>query len=151
MDNHPKIITNLNTFLQHLDRENKTIVFTNGCFDLLHQGHLYLLNEAKKLGDMLIVAVNTDDSVKRLKGNTRPIESLETRLNKLSTLDIVDYVIAFSDDTPIQLIQQILPNVLVKGGDYKKEEIVGNNIAQEVVIIPLLDGFSTTKIISENN
>lgn len=151
MDNHPKIITDLNSFLQQFDRKIQTIVFTNGCFDLLHEGHLHLLKEAKKLGDILIVAVNTDDSIKKLKGEARPIEPLETRLNKLSKLDEVDYLIPFSEDTPLLLIQKIQPNILVKGGDYKKEEIVGNNIVQEVVIIPLLDGYSTTKIISRNN
>lgn len=151
MDNHPKIITDLNSFLQHLDRKNQTIIFTNGCFDLLHEGHLHLLKAAKKLGDTLIVAVNTDDSIKRLKGKSRPIDSLETRLNNLSKLKEVDFVIPFSEDTPLHLIQKIQPNILVKGGDYKKEEIVGNNIVQEVVIIPLLDGYSTTKIISRNN
>ncbi|MFN8282198.1 MAG: adenylyltransferase/cytidyltransferase family protein [Chitinophagales bacterium] len=147
MNNSTKIISDLNSFLSSLDRKNKTIVFTNGCFDLLHQGHLHLLNEAKKLGDILIVAVNNDASVKQLKGETRPIENLETRLQHLSELKEVDYVISFSEETPIHLIEQIQPTVLVKGGDYKKEDVVGNKIAEQVVIVPLLAGFSTTKII----
>ena len=147
MDNYPKIVSDVDLFLQLINRKNKIIVFTNGCFDLLHEGHLYLLKEAKKLGDILIVAVNTDDSIKKLKGNSRPIESLETRLNKLLKLNEVDFVIPFSEDIPLQLIQKIQPTILVKGGDYKKEEIVGNNIIEEVVIIPLLEGFSTTQII----
>lgn len=147
MNNSTKIISDLNSFLSSLDRKNKTIVFTNGCFDLLHQGHLHLLNEAKKLGDILIVAVNNDASVKKLKGETRPIENLETRLKHLSELKEVDYVISFSEETPIHLIEQIQPTVLVKGGDYKKEDVVGNKIAEQVVIVPLLAGFSTTKII----
>lgn len=151
MDNYPKIVSDVDLFLQLLNRKNQTIVFTNGCFDLLHEGHLHLLKEAKKLGNILIVAVNADDSIKRLKGNSRPIETLETRLNKLSKLDEVDYLISFSEDTPLHLIQKIQPDILVKGGDYKKEQIVGNNIAQKVVIIPLLEGFSTTKKISSNN
>ncbi len=142
-----KIISDLDTFLQQQERENQIIVFTNGCFDLLHDGHLYLLKEAKKFGGILIVAVNDDDSVKRLKGITRPIESLELRMQKLAELETVDFVISFSGDTPLQLIEKIKPAVLVKGGDYKKEEIVGNNIALQTVIIPLLEGFSTTKII----
>ena len=142
-----KIISDLDTFLQQQERENQIIVFTNGCFDLLHDGHLYLLKEAKKFGGILIVAVNDDDSVKRLKGITRPIESLELRMQKLAELETVDFVISFSEDTPLQLIEKIKPAVLVKGGDYKKEEIVGNNIALQTVIIPLLEGFSTTKII----
>lgn len=147
LNNSTKIISDLNSFLSSLDRKNKTIVFTNGCFDLLHQGHLHLLNEAKKLGDILIVAVNNDASVKQLKGETRPIENLETRLQHLSELKEVDYVISFSEETPIHLIEQIQPTVLVKGGDYKKEDVVGNKIAEQVVIVPLLAGFSTTKII----
>ena len=151
MDNYPKIVSDVDLFLQLLNRKNQTIVFTNGCFDLLHEGHLHLLKEAKKLGNILIVAVNADDSIKRLKGNSRPIETLETRLNKLSTLDEVDYLISFSEDTPLYLIQKIQPDKLVKGGDYKKEEIAGNNIVKEVVIVPLLEGFSTTKTISKNN
>ena len=149
--NSLKIITNLHSFLHNLDRKNKTIVFTNGCFDLLHKGHLYLLKESKKLGDILVVAVNDDASVKRLKGETRPIESLKIRLKKLADLESVDYVISFSEDTPLQLIEKLQPTILIKGGDYKKEGIIGNKIAQQTVIIPLLDGFSTTKTIEEGN
>ncbi len=147
---HPdtsKIIQDLDSFIVTLRCINKTIVFTNGCFDLLHKGHLHLIAESKKLGDLLIVAVNDDASVKRLKGATRPVESLETRMKHLAAIEIVDYIISFSEDTPLQIIEKIQPDVLVKGGDYKKEEVVGNHIAQKTVIIPLLDGFSTTKII----
>jgi D-beta-D-heptose 7-phosphate kinase/D-beta-D-heptose 1-phosphate adenosyltransferase len=151
MDSHPKIISDLNSFLQHLDRKNQTIVFTNGCFDLLHQGHLHLLQAAKKLGDLLIVAVNNDDSIKRLKGESRPIESLETRLSKLCKLDEVDFVISFSNDTPLHLIQKIQPDRLVKGGDYLPENIIGKEFVKQVITIPLLEGFSTTQIISKNN
>lgn len=139
-----KIITDLHSFLQHLDRKNKTIVFTNGCFDLLHEGHKHLLSEAKKLGDLLIVAVNTDDSIKRLKGNSRPIETLETRINKLYDVEEVDFIISFPEDTPLHLIQKIKPDLLVKGGDYLAEKIIGKDFVKEVVIIPLLEGFSTT-------
>ena len=146
-----KIITDLDSFLQHPDRKNQTIVFTNGCFDLLHEGHLYLLKEAKKLGNSLIVAVNSDASVKKLKGETRPIETLDIRMQKLAGLETVDYVISFSEDTPLQLIEKIKPDVLVKGGDYKIEEVVGNNITPQTVIIPLLEDISTTKIIDNNN
>ncbi len=142
-----KIIRDIDSFLQQLDRTNKSIIFTNGCFDLLHEGHLHLFTESKKLGDKLIVAVNDDASVQRLKGATRPVESLETRMKHLAALETVDYIISFSEDTPLQIIEKIQPDVLVKGGDYKKEEVVGNHIAQKTVIIPLLDGFSTTKII----
>lgn len=144
-----KVIHDVDSFLQQLDRTDKSVVFTNGCFDLLHEGHLHLLKEAKKLGDLLIVAVNDDASVKRLKGETRPVQSLEQRLNNLVNSGMVDYVISFSEDTPLALIEKIQPNILVKGGDYKKEEVIGNHIAKRTVIIPLLEGFSTTKIIQE--
>ena len=116
---------------------------------MLHQGHLHLLKEAKKLGDKLIVAINNDASVRKLKGETRPIETLEIRIEKLIALDDVDYVISFSDDTPLLLIEQIQPDVLVKGGDYKIDEIIGRQFAKNITIIPLLSGFSTTKIIGE--
>ena len=131
-------------FLQNFDRENKTVVFTNGCFDLLHKGHLHLLNEAKKHGDILIIAVNTDNSVKKLKGNSRPAEPLHIRLKNLSELSIADYLISFSEETPLKIIQKIKPEKLVKGGDYLPENIIGKEFANEVIIIPLLKGFSTT-------
>lgn len=149
---HPdtsKIISDLNSFITVLRRKSKTIVFTNGCFDLLHEGHLHLLNEAKKFGDLLIVAVNDDASVKRLKGEGRPIDKLEIRQKKLAGLEIVDYVISFSEDTPLQLIKKIKPDVLVKGGDYSPEHIVGKEFAKQIVVIPLLKGFSTTKKIEQ--
>lgn len=142
-----KRIIDINLFLQNFDRKNKTIVFTNGCFDLLHEGHFHLLKQAKKLGDVLIVAVNTDDSIKRLKGNARPIETLETRLSKLSEVVEVDYLITFSEDTPLKLIQQVQPDILVKGGDYSPENIIGKEFVKQVIVVPLLDGFSTTRII----
>lgn len=144
-----KIILDLDLFLQNFDRENKTIVFANGCFDLLHEGHLHLLKQAKKLGNVLIVAVNNDVSVKILKGNTRPIENLETRLSKLCALEEIDYLISFSEETPIGLIQKIQPNILIKGGDYLPENIIGKEFVQQVIIVPLLDGFSTTNQISK--
>lgn len=149
MLNSKKHITDVQQLLSYLDRENKKIVFTNGCFDLLHQGHLHLLKEVKKLGDKLIVAINSNASVRKLKGETRPIETLEIRIEKLIALDDVDYVISFSDDTPLLLIEQIQPDVLVKGGDYKIDEIIGRQFAKNITIIPLLSGFSTTKIIGE--
>ena len=142
-----KIIHNVDAFLQHLDRTDKPIIFTNGCFDILHEGHLHIITESKKLGSVLIVAVNDDASVLRLKGTTRPVEHLETRMKHLAELDMVDYVVSFSEDTPLQIIEKIQPDILVKGGDYKKGEVVGNHIARKTVIIPLLEGFSTTKII----
>ncbi len=131
----------------------KTIAFTNGCFDILHQGHIYSLSQAAKEADFLIVGVNSDASVKKLKGETRPINNEQSRALILASLTIVDAVIIFPQETPLELIKTILPDVLVKGGDYKVEEIAGAKEIIEnggrVVINPLLNGFSTTSIISK--
>lgn len=128
--------------------KGKRMVFTNGCFDLLHRGHLHSLREAKALGDILVVGLNTDASVKRLKGPTRPIQDETTRAEILANLILVDAVVLFDEDTPLNLIQTLTPNVLAKGGDYQPDTIVGYDwVTQhggEVVIIPLLDGHSTT-------
>lgn len=105
--------------------KNKKIVFTNGCFDLLHSGHLHVLNSAKKMGDILIVAINTDASVKRYKGQDRPIKTLQERLNVMAAIGIVDYVVVFDQDTPKELIEYIKPDVLIKGGDYQRDKIAG--------------------------
>ena len=104
---------------------NKNIVFTNGCFDLLHIGHIELLKYAKSLGDYLIVAINSDQSIKKLKGQTRPINDEPTRKMLLESIKYVDEVIIFEENTPLQLIKDIQPNIIVKGGDYKKEDVVG--------------------------
>jgi len=131
----------------------KKIVFTNGVFDLLHEGHIASLSQAAQEGDYLIVAVNGDDSVKRLKGDSRPINNENSRALLLASLLIVDAVIIFHEDTPLQLIQQILPDVLVKGGDYTVDQIAGSKevIANggRVVINPIIEGFSTTGIIEK--
>jgi D-beta-D-heptose 7-phosphate kinase/D-beta-D-heptose 1-phosphate adenosyltransferase len=140
-----KILYNNYLFLK--DRDFK-LVFTNGCFDILHSGHLHILREAKKLGDKLVVGINTDQSVSRIK-NGRPIIPLEERMALLAALDYVDYVIPFSEATPLNLIEEILPDVLVKGGEYKKEDIAGHEIALEVVTIPMKEGLSTTNIIEK--
>lgn len=131
--------------------KEKRIVFTNGCFDILHVGHVRYLNEARKLGDVLIVGINSDASVKRLKGATRPINSLNDRMEVLAALSCVDHVIPFEDDTPYELIADIQPDILVKGGDYRQEDVVGKDIVEakngRVVIIPLVEGKSTTSMI----
>lgn len=130
---------------------NKKLVFTNGCFDLLHVGHLEYLSAARKLGDVLFVGVNDDDSVKRLKGTTRPINLLDDRMQMLAALETVDFVIPFSEDTPLNLIQQVNPQILVKGGDYKVSEVVGGEYVSssggEVIIIPFKEGYSSTALI----
>ena len=134
-------------------RQKKQIVFTNGCFDLLHIGHVRYLQEAKKLGDLLVVGVNSDASVKRLKGEQRPVQSEDDRAEILSALLCVDYSIIFPEDTPLELIQLIKPHVLVKGGDWKPEAIVGSDVVLasggRVLSLNFVDGRSTTQIISK--
>ena len=127
------------------------VVFTNGCFDLLHYGHIKFLQEARKLGDMLIVGINSDDSVRGIKGKGRPIMKEDNRAEILAELRCVDDVMIFEEDTPLNLIKDIMPDVLVKGGDWKKEDVMGREYAKEVVIIPYLKGYSTTEIIKKCN
>ncbi len=130
----------------------KKIVFTNGVFDILHQGHIYSLSEAAKEADYLIVGINSDASVKRLKGETRPVNNQESRALLLASLLITDAVVVFDEDTPLEIIKAIMPDVLVKGGDYTLEQIVGAKeviaAGGRVVISPILQGFSTTSIIN---
>ena len=131
-----------------LKSEGKKIVFTNGCFDLLHIGHIRYLTEAKKLGDILIVGLNSDASVSRLKPQ-RPINEESQRAEVLASLEMVDFVTIFSEDTPYELIKSIGPDVLVKGGDWKKEDIVGSDIVAEVHSLPYVPGVSTSSIIEK--
>jgi D-beta-D-heptose 7-phosphate kinase/D-beta-D-heptose 1-phosphate adenosyltransferase len=137
--------------LDWLKLENKKIVFTNGCFDLLHSGHLHVLQEAKKLGGILVVAVNTDASVKRFKGEGRPIKTLHERLKILASMHIVDFVVAFDQDTPKELIEYVKPDVLVKGADYKKEEVTGYDFMMKnggvIHLVDLKQGFSTSRLV----
>jgi rfaE bifunctional protein nucleotidyltransferase chain/domain len=132
---------------------NEKVVFTNGCFDILHLGHIDYLTKAADLGDRLIVAVNTDSSVSALKGPSRPIIDEETRAMKLASLVFVDAVILFGEETPLKLITEVRPNILVKGGDYTIDTIVGASEIQdnggEVVVIPFLEGHSTTSIVNK--
>lgn len=126
------------------------VVFTNGCFDILHYGHLHYLAEASDLGDRLVIGLNSDASVKQLKGQHRPIHDLKTRQMMLASLDFVDAVIIFEEDTPARLIEAVLPDVLVKGGDYKPEDIVGYHTVVhnggQVVTLAFIEGYSTTSI-----
>ena len=137
-------------------KKNKMkVAFTNGCFDILHLGHLEILTKSKEFGDRLIVAVNSDESVRKLKGKERPVNDFQTRSHMLASFSFVDYVVEFGDDTPIKLIQKIKPNFLIKGGDYQKKDIVGNDIVSsyggEIIIIPLIDGLSSTNTINKIN
>ena len=152
----PTKIFTLETLLTQLNRWrliNKKIVFTNGVFDILHEGHIASLSDAAAYGDILIVGVNADVSVKRLKGESRPINNEHSRAILLASLIMTDAIILFEDDTPLNLIKSIMPDVLVKGGDYTVEQIAGAKevLANggEVKIVPILQGFSTTSIIEK--
>lgn len=129
----------------------RKIVFTNGCFDILHKGHVTYLNQARKLGTLLVVAMNEDDSVKRLKGASRPVNTLSDRMLTLAGLEAVDFVTWFGEDTPLEIIELLKPNVLVKGGDYEIKDIVGADEVMSwggsVKALPYVDGYSTTKLI----
>ena len=132
-----------------LKEQGKKIVFTNGCFDILHIGHVKYLQKAKELGDVLIVGVNSNESVKRLKGKNRPVNDQYDRAYLLAALEVVDYVVIFEEDTPYNLIKKIYPDILVKGADYEGKEVVGSDIAKEVRLIDFVDGKSTTNIIKK--
>jgi D-beta-D-heptose 7-phosphate kinase/D-beta-D-heptose 1-phosphate adenosyltransferase len=135
--------------------QSKKIVFTNGCFDILHLGHVHYLSAAKDLGDILVIGLNSDDSVKRLKGENRPINTQYARALLLAALQFVDFVIIFDEDTPLNLIQQITPHVLVKGGDYKIEDVVGVDWVMahggKVEIVDFVEGYSSTNLIKKKN
>jgi len=124
----------------------KKVVFTNGCFDIIHIGHVRHLREARKLGDLLVIGLNSDKSVSRIKPG-RPVNSQEQRAEILASLETVDYVTLFDEDTPYELIKLLKPDVLVKGGDWKKEDIVGSDLAKETRSLPYVKGISTTEMI----
>ena len=132
-------------------RKGKKIVFTNGCFDILHRGHVTYLRKAASMGDLLIVGLNSDASVKRLKGSARPVNRAADRAEVLSALHAVDYVVVFDEDTPLELVKTVKPDVLVKGGDYKACDVVGREYAKSVSIIDFVVGYSTTEIIKKLN
>ena len=140
-------------FAQKLREAGKSLVFTNGCFDVLHAGHAYLLNEARKQGDALILGLNSDQSVRRLKGESRPVNKEEDRALLLASLQAVDAVVVFEEDTPEELISVIRPDILVKGGDYSKEQVVGGRLLEsyggKVLIVPLKPGYSSSKTIEK--
>ena len=133
--------------VRQLKSDGRKIVFTNGCFDLLHRGHVACLEAARQCGDILIVGVNSDASVRRLKGTGRPVVAEPDRAYLLSALKCVDYVVIFEEDTPYQLLQEIRPDILVKGGDYEAADIVGADLAGEVRIVPYIAQCSTTALI----
>jgi len=144
---HIKSIDEISILTQELKSRNKKIVFTNGCFDLLHSGHVKYLETAKSLGDILIIGLNSDKSVSSLKGKNRPINSEGDRAYLLAALEVVDYVVVFKEETPFNLINIIKPHTLVKGGDYKGKKVIGDDIVKELIIVPLIEGRSTSNII----
>jgi D-beta-D-heptose 7-phosphate kinase/D-beta-D-heptose 1-phosphate adenosyltransferase len=131
----------------------KRVVFTNGCFDLLHVGHVKYLQKARTFGDLLVLGLNSDDSIRRLKGPERPLIGQDERAHVLAALDCIDYVIIFDEDTPLRLIEMLRPQVLVKGGDYTREGVVGHDIVESyggrVELVEFVDGKSTTNIIEK--
>ena len=146
-----KSVEELKSIASQAKARGQKVVFTNGCFDILHQGHLHVLREAKALGDLLIVAVNSDGSVKRLKGPSRPVINEAGRSELIAALEMVDYVTLFAETDPRRLIEEIQPDILAKGGDWRPDQVVGADIVERsggaVAVIPYLRGFSTTEII----
>ena len=144
---HIKSWAEISSIVGELKNKGKKIIFTNGCFDILHIGHVKYLEKAKKYGDVLILGLNSDKSVKKLKGKNRPINSQSDRAYILASLEVVDYLVIFEDNTPLKLIKMIKPDVLVKGGDYKGKKVIGQNIAKELKLIDFTDDKSTSNTI----
>lgn len=136
-----------------LKRQGKRVVFTNGCFDLLHGGHIHLFREAKQWGDVLIVAVNDDYSIRKIKGASRPIFPLKERLEVLEAIEDIDYLLSFREETPLRVISFLLPDILVKGGDWKPHQVIGKKEVEEaggkVVIVPYRRGCSSSALIKK--
>lgn len=151
MKSKNKIMTRaqLAAFVKKEKRAGKKIVFTNGCFDILHAGHVKSIEFAKSKGDILVIGLNSDSSIKRIKGPKRPVNKQADRAIVLSALEAVDAVCIFGQDTPLELIKIVRPDVLVKGADYKNKEVVGAEFSGKVVLFPLLKGRSTTNLINK--
>ena len=143
--------TQITRISKRLKEQKRKVIFTNGCFDILHRGHASYLEKAKALGDVLILGLNSDESITRLKGESRPINNLEDRAFLLAALESVDYVVPFSEDTPYELIKLVQPNVLAKGADYQGKEVVGSDVADEVVLIDFIEGKSSSNLIAKMN
>jgi D-beta-D-heptose 7-phosphate kinase/D-beta-D-heptose 1-phosphate adenosyltransferase len=137
-------------YLSKIKQFNK-LVFTNGCFDIIHSAHIKLLNFSKNQGDLLIIGLNSDDSIKRLKGPTRPINKIDERSELLLNLQIVDYIVIFDDDTPFNILSKIKPNILIKGSDYNKNDIIGKDFVDEIILFDFINGKSSSNIIKQIN
>ena len=148
-DKHIKTQKEITYLAQDLKKRGLKIIFTNGCFDIIHSGHIKYLEAAKSFGDILIVGINSDQSVSSIKGKSRPINSEKDRSLVLAALESVDYVVIFNDDTPYNLIRSIMPEILVKGGDYKNQKVIGSDIVDELRLVEFIDGKSTSKIINK--
>ena len=146
-DKHIKTWDEISSIVNELKNKGKKIIFTNGCFDILHIGHIKYLEKAKSYGDILILGLNSDKSIKRLKGENRPINLQDDRSYLLASLEVVDYLVIFEEDTPLELITLIKPDILVKGSDYDGKKVVGQDIAKELKLIEFIDGKSTSIII----
>ena len=148
-----KSIGELKSLVEALKKQNKKIVTTNGVFDILHIGHIRCLKEAKKLGDVLIVAVNSDSSVKKIKDPKRPLNSENDRAEAIAALECVDYATIFNEESPIKFLEGIKPNIHVKGGDYKIDQIIEKNVVEKsngrIILIPEVKGYSTTDLIKK--
>jgi rfaE bifunctional protein nucleotidyltransferase chain/domain len=146
-----KSVDDLSAMSAQARKAGRVVVFTNGCFDLVHRGHIHLLRQAKALGDLLIVGLNSDVSVKTIKGPDRPIMPEADRIELIAALEMVDYVVVYSEPDPYQIIAAIKPNVLVKGGDWSADKIIGADVVEQnggrVAVVPYLPEFSTTQII----
>jgi D-beta-D-heptose 7-phosphate kinase/D-beta-D-heptose 1-phosphate adenosyltransferase len=156
MEDYRKKIKDLSSLKKEvaaLKAQGKRIVFTNGCFDLLHPGHMRYLYAARQMGDYLVVAVNTDRSVKIIKGANRPVQSQDERTELLAALSFVDAVVLFDEDNPLKVIQHLVPNVLVKGGDWTEDKIIGADVVKQaggvVKSLPFVSGYSTTALIEK--
>jgi D-beta-D-heptose 7-phosphate kinase / D-beta-D-heptose 1-phosphate adenosyltransferase len=145
---HIKTWSEISPIINQLKTRGRKIVFTNGCFDILHSGHVQYLEKAKTYGDILVIGLNSDNSVRRLKGKSRPVNNQTDRAYILASLEVVDYLVIFNEDTPLELIKLIEPDVLVKGGDYEGKNIIGQDIAKDIKLVEFIDGKSTTEIIN---
>ena len=147
MNNKFCSLKQITQIVRNLQKKGKKVVFTNGCFDLIHVGHVNLFQKAKSLGDVLIVAINSDKSLANIKGPKRPLVCQKDRVKVLSALQAIDYIIIFSQNTPYEVLKQIKPDILVKGADYKIKDIIGREFVKKVYRFPFVKGKSTTNLI----
>ena len=148
MNNKFCSLKQITKIVRNLQKKGKKVVFTNGCFDLIHVGHVSLFQKAKSLGDVLIVAINSDKSLANIKGPKRPLVCQKDRIKVLSALQAIDYIIIFSQNTPYEVLKQIKPDILVKGADYKIKDIIGREFVKKVYRYPFVKGKSTTNLIN---